>query len=194
VLVELAQAGRVGVDERGKGLNGLRVHAVAGEPLPDPLLQAADEKVAERVARRPDPPHRNRHRASRERAGPTRRAGPAASGEQEDAGRVPYDGHAGRGHRHKSALVERVRAALVDGAEPDARTAAVIALLCASGTLPSPHRVIPWSGAVHQRAKGVPGHPLLPGRAAAALAGPEVVEVRAHVVAVAPLVLGFATV
>jgi hypothetical protein len=42
---------------------------------------------------------------------------------------------------------------LVDGVEPDARTAAVIALLSASGTLPSLHRLIPWSGAVHKRAK-----------------------------------------
>ncbi|MFI9170241.1 GPP34 family phosphoprotein [Streptomyces lincolnensis] len=31
--------------------------------------------------------------------------------------------------RHEEALVERVRAALVDGVEPDDRTAAVIGLL-----------------------------------------------------------------
>ncbi|WP_405622564.1 hypothetical protein [Streptomyces sp. NBC_00076] len=42
MLVELAQAGRVRVDEQDKGLNGLRVHAVAGEPLPESLLRAAE--------------------------------------------------------------------------------------------------------------------------------------------------------
>ncbi|MET9527075.1 GPP34 family phosphoprotein [Streptomyces coeruleorubidus] len=41
---------------------------------------------------------------------------------------------------------------MVDGAEPDARTAALIGLLSASGTLPSLHH-IPSSGAVYQRAK-----------------------------------------
>ncbi|ANS63328.1 hypothetical protein SLINC_1104 [Streptomyces lincolnensis] len=55
--------------------------------------------------------------------------------------------------RHAEALVGRVRAALVDGVEPDARTATVIGLLSASGTLPSLHRSVPWSGTVHQRAK-----------------------------------------
>lgn len=45
--------------------------------------------------------------------------------------------------RYKEALVARVRAALVDGAEPDARTATVIGLLSTSGTLPSLHPVIP---------------------------------------------------
>ncbi|MDJ0467078.1 GPP34 family phosphoprotein [Streptomyces sp. H27-C3] len=54
---------------------------------------------------------------------------------------------------HKEALVEQVRAVLVDGVEPDARTAALIGLLSASGTLPSLYRVIPWSGAIYKRAK-----------------------------------------
>jgi hypothetical protein len=55
--------------------------------------------------------------------------------------------------QHKKALMEKVRAVLVYGEEPDARTAAVIGLLSASGTLPSLHRSIPWSGKVYTRAK-----------------------------------------
>ncbi|HZG06164.1 MAG TPA: GPP34 family phosphoprotein [Streptomyces sp.] len=153
VLVELAQTGRIRVDEQDKGLNGLRVHAVAGEPLPDPLLRAAQEKVAERVrgvqtllieigtGLRETVLDRLVERGLLRRES-TRTLGVFRTTVTRAADT-----------RHKEALVERVRAALVDGAEPDARTAAVIGLLSASGTLPSLHRVIPWSGAVHQRAK-----------------------------------------
>jgi len=153
VLVELAQTGCIRVDEQDKGLNGLRVHAVAGEPLPDPLLRAAQEKVAERVrgvqtllieigtGLRETVLDRLVERGLLRRES-TRTLGVFRTTVTRAADT-----------RHKEALVERVRAALVDGAEPDARTAAVIGLLSASGTLPSLHRVIPWSGAVHQRAK-----------------------------------------
>ena len=153
VLVELAQTGRIRVDEQDKGLNGLRVHAVAGEPLPDPLLRAAQEKVAERVrgvqtllieigtGLRETVLDRLVERGLLRRES-TRTLGVFRTTVTRAADT-----------RHKEALVERVRAALVDGAEPDARTAAVIGLLSASGTLPSLHRVIPWSGAAHQRAK-----------------------------------------
>ncbi|WP_435748392.1 GOLPH3/VPS74 family protein [Microbacterium sp. PMB16] len=57
------------------------------------------------------------------------------------------------GSERRAALMERVRAALVDGETPDARTAASIALLSASGTLPQFHREIPWSGDVYTRGK-----------------------------------------
>lgn len=53
----------------------------------------------------------------------------------------------------RAALLARVRAALVDGETPDARTAASVALLSASGTLPQFHREIPWSGEVYTRGK-----------------------------------------
>ncbi|MET7323587.1 GPP34 family phosphoprotein [Streptomyces sp. NPDC005549] len=155
VLVELAQSGRVGVDEADNGLNGLRVHAVEGEPPSDPVLRAAAEKVAERVrgvqtllielgtGLRLRETVLDRlvergmlRRESRRRLGVIRTTvmRPADTG-------------------HKEALVERVRAVLVDGAEPDDRTAALAGLLSASGTLPSLHRVIPWSGAVYRRGK-----------------------------------------
>ncbi|MGX1909957.1 GOLPH3/VPS74 family protein [Streptomyces phaeochromogenes] len=49
VLVELGLDGHITVDENDKGLNGLKVHAVSGEPLSDPVLHTAHEKVAERV-------------------------------------------------------------------------------------------------------------------------------------------------
>ncbi|WP_439593588.1 GOLPH3/VPS74 family protein [Microbacterium sp.] len=53
----------------------------------------------------------------------------------------------------REALVANARAALVDGAEPDSRTAALVALLSASGSLPSLWREIPWTGPVAERAR-----------------------------------------
>ncbi|RFA07119.1 hypothetical protein B7R21_16815 [Subtercola boreus] len=53
----------------------------------------------------------------------------------------------------RDQLLAPVRAALVDGTEPEARIAAVIALLSASKNLPSMHADIPWSGDVHTRGK-----------------------------------------
>lgn len=52
----------------------------------------------------------------------------------------------------RAALVQRVRAVLVDGVEPDPRTAASAALLSASGALPTLHREIPWTRPVIARA------------------------------------------
>ena len=48
VLVELALLGRIDIDEGRAGLNGPEVLAVGDDPLSDPLLQSAYEKVAER--------------------------------------------------------------------------------------------------------------------------------------------------
>ncbi|MEV6039298.1 GPP34 family phosphoprotein [Nonomuraea sp. NPDC052116] len=45
------------------------------------------------------------------------------------------------------------RAVLVDGESPDARTAAVIALLSSSGTLPALRTPLAWSAKVRERAK-----------------------------------------
>ena len=53
----------------------------------------------------------------------------------------------------RSDLIRRVRAALIDGDDPDPRTAASIALLSASGTLPQFHAEIPWGSDVYTRAK-----------------------------------------
>lgn len=52
-------------------------------------------------------------------------------------------------------VLERVRAVLEDGTRPNARTAAVIALLSSSGALQDLHPVITWSTTVVQRAKNI---------------------------------------
>ncbi|MEV1074148.1 GOLPH3/VPS74 family protein [Micromonospora parva] len=58
----------------------------------------------------------------------------------------------GRTERRARLLAE-VRQVLVDGAQPQARVAALTALLSASGTLPQFHREIPWTAPVINRAK-----------------------------------------
>ena len=59
------------------------------------------------------------------------------------------------GSDRRDGLIARVRAVLTDGEAPDVRTAASIALLSASGTLPQFSREIPWSGDVYTRAKAI---------------------------------------
>ncbi|MGW9158226.1 GOLPH3/VPS74 family protein [Microbacterium sp. NPDC055665] len=59
------------------------------------------------------------------------------------------------GSDRRAALIERVRSVLTDGETPDTRTAASIALLSASGTLPQFNGEIPWSGDVYTRAKTI---------------------------------------
>ncbi|WP_240694919.1 GPP34 family phosphoprotein [Cryobacterium sp. SO1] len=53
----------------------------------------------------------------------------------------------------REGLLGPVRAALVDGAATDGRTAALIALLSASNSLPAMHADIPWSGSIYTRGK-----------------------------------------
>ncbi|MFE4535262.1 GPP34 family phosphoprotein [Streptomyces scopuliridis] len=53
----------------------------------------------------------------------------------------------------RPALLESVRAVLVDGGEPSARVGALAALLSASGTLPQFDPQIPWTSPVITRAK-----------------------------------------
>ncbi|WP_428950035.1 GOLPH3/VPS74 family protein [Streptomyces sp. cg35] len=153
VLVELGLKGRVRVDENDAGLNGLKVHAVAGAPLIDPLLQSADGKVAERL--------RGVQTLLIEIGTGLRgtvldrlvERGMLRQEKKERLGVFSSTSTTIVDTEYKKALVEKVRAVLVDNAEPDARTAALVGLLSASGTLPSLHRSIPWSGKVYRRAK-----------------------------------------
>jgi len=153
VLVELGLDGRITVDENDKGLNGLKVHAVSGAALSDPVLQSAQEKVADRVRGVQTlliEIGTGLHETVLDRLverGMLRRESKKTLGLFRSTSTTAAD------TRHKMALMEKVRAVLVYGEEPDARTAAVIGLLSASGSLPSLHRSIPWSGKVYKRAK-----------------------------------------
>jgi hypothetical protein len=74
------------------------------------------------------------------------------------------EGAGGSGRRGE--LVASLTSVLADGAEPSLRTAALAALVSASGALPALHRDIPWSGDVYTR-----GRELQQGKWGAQIAG-----------------------
>ncbi|MFD6447358.1 GPP34 family phosphoprotein [Promicromonospora sp. NPDC060204] len=152
VLTELALAEHAEIDGRPT-LTGPRVSAVAGNPPADPLLHAWWEPLV-----------------GKPRGAQTfiAEVGPLLRGPLLD--RLVERGHIGREKRkalgfipstaltdggtpRRAELVAAVRPVLADGAEPDPRTAVLAALLSASGSLPTLHRDIPWSGAVYTRGK-----------------------------------------
>jgi len=153
VLVELALRGEVAPDDSRTMFNGIRIGAVKGELPSDPLLREAYEKVAKK---------------SRGVQELLIDIGSSLRGEVLDRlvergfirretkkvlGIFPTTRMPAQRPEYEAQLLERVRSVLVDGAEPDARTGALAALLSASGTLPQLHPGIPWSGAVYTRGK-----------------------------------------
>ena len=154
MLVELSLRGRIEADESRTGLNGPKVVVVGDGPLSDPLLQSTYEKVAERprgvqtllldIGGRLRKPVIDR---LVERGLIIRRE----SKRVPDVFRTTTLPAENTGH--EAELRQKVRAVLEDGESPDARTAAVIALLSSSGTLPSLHAAPKWSTEVYGRAK-----------------------------------------
>lgn len=150
VLVELAFQGRIDIDERTT-FKGRRVHAVAGEAPADPILR----DVWERVERKSTDVH-----SLILEIGPRLRArvldrvverGHISREDRKALGLFNTTALVDGGTSRRTDLLAPVRAALVDGADPDPRTAALAALLAASGGLPSLYKDIPWSGAVYTR-------------------------------------------
>lgn len=157
VLTDLAVDGWVTIDDRTT-LRGRRVHAVssdeAGRPLDgpaDPLLRG----TWERLVTRPTDVY-----SLILEIGPTLRApmidrlaerGHIRLEAKKLLGLIPNTTIIDGGTPHRADLLAPVRAVLVDGAEPDPHTAAVVALLSASNQLPAMHPEIPWSGAVYTR-------------------------------------------
>jgi hypothetical protein len=139
VLVELGLRGRIGVDGAVTGPGRPVAVATGAGPLPDPLLARAHAAAT----RRPRPlgallPETgadlwrpitgrlvDRGWIRRERRGPL--------------GLYPLTGPPAADPHHEAALRRRLGAVLEQGDRPDAHTAAVIALLSASGALPGRH-------------------------------------------------------
>ncbi|MBB2949257.1 hypothetical protein FB565_009062 [Actinoplanes lutulentus] len=146
VLVELALLGRV---EHADG----KVIAVGEGALPDPILQEAWDKAAAKprraqtliieVGTRLWDPLIERLIEKGQIRRETKRLLRVFK-----TTRLPSADPA-----YEQGLRDKVRAVLVDGAEPDPRTAAVIALLSASGSLPAVRPPIAWSSEVIKRAK-----------------------------------------
>lgn len=149
VLADLALAGRIELRQEGRST---RVHAIGGRNAPEALLEPALAYITEKprdvqtVLAAIGPPLRGPVLGRLvDRGDVTREKGKAL-------GLFPTTTLA-LGSDRRAALMQRVRAALVDGAPAGERTAASIALLSASGTLPQFDREIPWSGDVYTRGK-----------------------------------------
>ncbi|MDT9594229.1 GPP34 family phosphoprotein [Nocardioides zeae] len=158
MLVDLAQRGRIEVEDDRPALNGPKVAAVGRQPPSDPLLADAWTKVAAK-------PQRVQSLllaiGNGLHAGVTDRLverGWVRRQRKRFLGLVPYTtlpataGKAGADDR-EAEIRARIVAVLEQGAEPDARTAALVALLSASATLPMLRPPLPWSSAVAARAK-----------------------------------------
>ncbi|GAA4510716.1 GOLPH3/VPS74 family protein [Brevibacterium yomogidense] len=152
VLVELALLGRVETRQKS-WLSGVVVHATGDGPLPDPLLQEAYDAIAAE----PQPVtsllmtigadlwttllHRLADR------------GLVSQEKGRFLGIIPTTTYPATDDPYEPALRKRVADILELGHEADARTAALIGLVSASGTLPSLHPQPRWSGTIHSRGK-----------------------------------------
>ena len=155
VLVELALLGRIEATGDRDWVNDPKVHTAGDGPLGDPLLQEAYDKVAEKPrgaqslllqigGKLYDPVIERLLERGLIRREQKKVLGifkmtmlPLAD--------VEYE----------KELRDRIRAVLVDGAEPDARTAAIIAMLSSSGALPMLRPQLAWSSPVIVRAKEI---------------------------------------
>lgn len=141
MLADLGLAGQV--DTRTKRLGSVTVEAVADAPPTDGLLRASWDYVAEKprgvqtVLAATGPVLREPLLDRLVERGDLRRRKRKTLGLFETS--VLEQGDT----QHRAELLADVRSVLVDGAEPTPRTAALAALLYASGTLPQFHREIP---------------------------------------------------
>ncbi|HEY1133070.1 MAG TPA: GPP34 family phosphoprotein [Nocardioides sp.] len=153
LLADLALRGRIEVDDTHAVMGGPRVHAADGDPVTDPLLadtlarvtkktQSAQNhlvtlgsglwvRVVDRLVERGYVRRETKRLLRVFRWTVT----PAADGSRE------------------AEVRRRIVAVLEDGADPDPRTGALIALLSGSQTLPVLRPPLPWNTAAATRAK-----------------------------------------
>ena len=154
LLVELALIGRVELDETSGGfVSGPIVRPLGNGPLGDPLLQSAYDTVVER-------PRRVQTLLALlgadlwsvllerlEQRGVIRRE------KAKFLGIVPTTRYPADDGRPETALRNRILDVLVHEHDPDARTAAVIGLVYASGAMPALRPPLPWNSTTVQRAQ-----------------------------------------
>jgi hypothetical protein len=153
VLVELALRGDVAPDDSRTMFNGIRIGAVKGELPSEPLLREAYETVAKKPRGVQELLIDIGSSLRGEVLDRLVERGFIRREKKKVLGIFPTTRMPAQRPEYEAQLLESVRSVLVDGAEPDARTGALAALLSASGTLPQLHPGIPWSGAVYTRGK-----------------------------------------
>lgn len=152
LLADLALAGQVEADD-ATTLTGRRVRATGSAPPVDPLLR----DVWDRLATKPRGVQTILAEVGPHLRGPVLDrlvdAGHVRREERRLLGVLPSTRLSDGGTPRRGDLLSAVRPVLVDDAEPDERTAVLVALLSGSGCLPLLHRDIPWSGRVYTRGK-----------------------------------------
>ncbi|MBA0124863.1 GPP34 family phosphoprotein [Haloechinothrix sp. YIM 98757] len=137
VLVDLARHGCVDITEKGtkKRSTRLRVHADAA-PTGDAVLDTAHRKAVKYDGRVPRDAVAGLHRklARTVRAALTER-GVLREEKRAVAGIIPVRRWPAEEPHHEHAIRQRLHEVLVTGADPDERTAALIALLSAGGMI-----------------------------------------------------------
>jgi len=156
VLVELAMAGAVTVEEKAGLWRQTRVHAVPGVLPDDPLLRAALATVAEKVRSAQDLVTRLGKGLQDELAARLERRGILRRTEGRALGLFPRTRWPVVDTTHEDAVRRALTAALVQGVTPEPRTAALIALFSA---IDRAHKVVDHeglpAGQVRKRAKEI---------------------------------------
>ncbi|MFC9504424.1 GPP34 family phosphoprotein [Streptomyces sp. NPDC057002] len=155
VLVELALLGRIEPEDSRAWFTGTKVLATGSGSLPDPLLRSAYDTIAAR-------PRQVQSLLVTIGSGLWKpltdrlvKRGLLRRERKRLLGLFPTTSLPAADTGHEAELRERMRAVLEHGEEPDARLAAIIALISAGGTLPSLDPVPKWSSAVATRAKEI---------------------------------------
>jgi hypothetical protein len=152
LLTELALNQQIEIDEK-TGWKGRQVRTAGSTPPADPLLRAVWDLLAEKpravqtLLAQVGPPLRGTVIDRLAERGDLRKESRKTLGLFTTT--ALHDG----GTTRRAALLEQVRAVLVDGVTPTPRIAGIGALLSASGSLPAFDRVIPWSSPVIKRAQ-----------------------------------------
>lgn len=154
ILVDLAAQEHVEIADRTTW-RGRFVHATGRTPPADPLLSDTWRRVASTpvdvntLILEIGPPLRESVLTRLVERGHLR------SERRRVLGLIPHYVLRDGGTPRRAQILAPVRAALVEGADPDPRTATLAALLAASGVVSWLDAEIPWSAAVHTRAKAL---------------------------------------
>lgn len=156
LLVELAITGAVEVEEKTSMWRSAKVRAVAGAPPADPVLRAAYDVIADRPRTAQDLVQRLGKGTKDALADRLAERGLLERRDDRVLGLFPRTRWPAIDSGHEQEVRRQLTAALVQGAEPDERTGALVALLSA---IDKPHKVVDHdgltAGEVRKRAKTI---------------------------------------
>ncbi|GLY29572.1 GPP34 family phosphoprotein [Kineosporia sp. NBRC 101731] len=159
LLVELALLERVGQSEKKSLLTGRKLLATGTGPLPDPLLQAAYDTIAEKP--RGAQQALTKIGKGLQKTVPERlvERGILREEKKKMLGVIPHIVHPAENTSYETQLRRKMRPVLADGATPDQRTASLIALLSAGNALKTSLRdmepPLRWSSDIRRRGKEI---------------------------------------